>query len=201
MSTVSNTKMTEEAILNGSTPDAISRKKRSERILVSEGVPFKSDLSLFPPSGRSFPRTKEEVAYRALCVLMTAMKAERMDQTMALRVIRQYGLAAHFSPCEKEFIRNAAPTAHENTAFLWRYEAAWVLLWAIGYIGSLSTPNRTCDVDRAVICMRDRNTKSFVNNANLRPLAQLLDQADLTYRYHASMTDLEQKHRTQQKAE
>lgn len=181
--------------MNGSAPDASGRKKRSERILVSEGVPFKSDLPLFPLSSDTLPRSTTEVAYRALCVLMTAMKAERMDQTMALRVIRQYGLAAHFSPREKEFIRCATPTTQEKTAFLWRYEAAWVLLWALAYIDGLSIPNKTCDVDRAVICMRDRNTKSFINDAKLRPLTQLLDQADLTYRYHASMTDSQQGQR------
>ena len=181
--------------MTGNDPEAIKRKERSERILLSEGVPINSDLQLYQLSSDGQPRSDGDVAIRALCVLMTAMKAERMDQTMVLRVTRQYGLASHFSPIEKEFIRNAAPTAHEKTVFVWRYEAAWVLLWALGYIDGLSIPNQTCDVNRAVSCMRDRNTKLFVNDAKLRPQSQLLDQADLIYRYDWSMTDTDQNQR------
>jgi len=192
---MSGAETTNNAAVTGNDPDAIKRKERSERILVSEGVPINSELPLFKLSCDTEPRSKRDVALRALCVLMTAMKAQGMDQTMVLRVVRQYGLATHFSPIEKEFIRDAAPTANKKNAFSWRYEAAWVLLWALGYIEGLSIPNRTCDLDRAVACMRERNTKSFVNDAELRPLSQLLDQSDLIYRYQASMTDAEQNQR------
>ncbi len=184
-------KLTKKTAVTGNDCEAIRRKERSERILVSEGVPINPDLPPFQPAGGIRRRSNKEVAYRALCVLMTAMKAERMDQTMVLRVIRQYGLAARFSPIEKEFIRNAAPTAIEKTEFLWRYESASALLWALGYIRGLSIPNQTCDVGRAVVCMRDRNTDTFIRGAKLRPLSQLLDQAYIIYRYHWSMTDAE----------
>lgn len=198
--------MTNTAADAGKDPEAIKRKERSERILASEGVPVNSALPSIQLSGKTRPRSNEEVAMRALCVLMTAMKAERMDQTMVLRVIRQYGLAAHFTPVEKEFIRNATPTptADEKSAVpskyeaAWalKYEAAWVLLWALGYIDALSIPDQTCDIDRAVACMRDRkSSQAFINDAKLRPLSQLLDQADLILRYHWSVTDAEQNQR------
>ncbi len=170
-------------------PEAARRKERSERILVSEGIAINPDLPPLHFADDAAPRNKREVAYRVLCVLMTALKAERMEQTMVLRVIRQYGLASRFSPVEKEFIRNAEPADDEKKAFLWRYEAAWALLWALGYVPGLSTPNKTCEVKRAVACMRDHNTTTFIGNAKLRPLAQLLDQADLIERYHWSVTD------------
>ncbi len=193
---MSDAELTKKTAVAATDPEATKRKERSERILVSEGVPINSELPLFVLSCDTEPRGNREVALRALCVLMTAMKALGMQQTIELRVVRQYGLATQFSPIEKEFIRNVAPTANEKNAFSWRYEAAWVLLWALGYIEGLSIPNRTCDVNRAVACMRERNTKSFVNDAELRPLSQLLDQADLIYRYQASMTDAERNQRT-----
>ena len=169
--------------------DALRRKERSERILVSEGVPVNTDLPLIEPGNDSVPREKDEVAMRTLCVLMTAIKAERMEQPMVLRVVRQYGLAGHFSPREKEFIRNPEPSATEKTRFSWRYEAAWVLLWALGYVDRLQIPATTCDVAFAVACMRDRKTASFITDARLRPLDQILDQADLAYRYHWPLVD------------
>jgi hypothetical protein len=188
--------MTNTAAVKGDDPEAIERKKRSERILASEGVPINTTLALIQPSSDSRPRSNEEVAMRALCVLMTAMKAEGMDQPMVLRVIRRYALAAHFTPVEKEFIRNATPTEDEKATVSSKYEAAWALLWALGYIDALSIPNQTCDIVRAVACMRDRNnTQSFMNDAKLRPLSQLLDQADLIFRYHWSVTDAEQNQR------
>ncbi len=82
--------MTNTVAIAGDDTEAIKRKQRSERILVNEGVPINAALALITVSGGSRPRICEEVAIRALCVLMVAIKAERMDQTMALRVIRQY---------------------------------------------------------------------------------------------------------------
>ena len=196
MGVVAKEKMTGEAFLSGRAREAELRKIRSERILASEGLLFRTDLQVFPLSGNIELRSKTEIAYRALCLLIVAMRADRLEQTMALRVIRQYGLASHFSPREKEFIRSAEPTDHERSVFLWRYESAWVLLWAMGFIDVLASPDRICQTDRAVVCMRDRNTKSFLNYATLRPDSQILDQADLIYRYHASIIDADQDQRT-----
>lgn len=103
---------------------------------------------------------------------------------MVLRVVRQYGLASHFSPMEKEFIRDPEPPAEIKARFLKRYEAAWVLLWALEYVGMLETPNSICNVPFAVACMRERRTQTFISEARLRPIDQILDQADLVYRYH-----------------
>lgn len=168
---------------------AIRRKERSERILASEGVPVNPDLPLLAFRHDAVPRDREEVAMRTLCVLMTAIKAERMDQTMVLRVIRQYGLAGHFSLQEKDFVRNPQPPGKQRSRFLWRYETAWTLLWALGYVKVLSIPRDACDVSFAVSCMRDRTTQAFVAEANPRPFDQILDQADLIYRYHWSLID------------
>ena len=182
--------MTPQVVPSDPVLEAPSRKERSERILMSEGVPVNPAL---PPIGGSqdlAPRHKEEIAMRALCVLMTAIKAERMDQTMVLRVVRQYGLAGHFSPAEKEFIRNQEPPASQRTRFSWRYESAWALLWALGYVRNLSIPNSSRDVAFAVGSMRDRSTQGFIADAKLRPFDQILDQADLIYRYHWSLIDV-----------
>ena len=169
--------------------EAIRRKDRSEKILLSEGLAVNPDLPLIESSDNVFARQKEEIVLRALCLLIVAIKAERMDQSMVLRVVRQYGLAAHFSPVEKEFIRNPVPDVRERDRFACRYESAWVLLWALRYVRNLGIPNSACDVGFAVGCMRDRNTRAFIAGARLRPLEEILDQADLIYRYHWLLAD------------
>lgn len=168
---------------------ALQRKERSERILASEGVPVKPDLPALEVRDGTSSRDEAEVAMRTLCVLMTAIKAERMDQPMVLRVVRQYGLAAHFSAEEKDFVRDPEPSDEQRSRFLWRYETAWTLLWALGYVRILSIPRVACDVGFAVSCMRDRSAQAFIADAKLRTFDQIMDQADLIYRYHWSLID------------
>ena len=179
-----------EQTAQGKDPVARRRKQRSELIMLNEGVPINPGLPPVDFAGGRSLRRKSEVALRALCVMMTAIKADRMHQTMVLRVVRQYGLAASFSPGEKNFIRELEPTDNEKSQFALRYEAAWVLLWALGYVDHLDPPSARCDADRAVEIMREHSTQSFISDAQLRPIDQLLDQADLAYRYHCTLTDI-----------
>lgn len=189
MQTITVSSAIPHVAVNANALEAIKRKDRSERILDSEGVPVNPDLPLIQHASECHPRGKEEVAHRALSLLMTAIKAEGMDQTMLLRVIRQYGLAAHFSPAEKEFIRNVQPDASDKVFFVWNYESAWALLWALGYVDGFGTPNSTCEATSAVAYMRERSTRTFIKEASLRPFSQIADQADLTYRYHWSVDE------------
>jgi len=46
-----------------------------------------------------------------------------------------------------------------------------------------------CDVRKAVTIMKKRTTEQFIVDAELRSLAQMLDQADLIYRYNWAVTD------------
>ena len=168
---------------------ARQRKRRSELVMLGEGLPINPALPPIDFSVDFSPRHKQDVALRALCVLMTAIKADRMHQTMVLRVVRQYGLAAHFSPCEKNFIRALDPSDAERMQFSRRYESAWVLLWALGYVEKLESPGNRCNSDLAVEIMRDKTRQSFIVDARLRPLVLILDQADLAYRYRCSLGD------------
>jgi hypothetical protein len=166
---------------------ALQRRQRSETILAKEGVPIIAGL---PATVRdALVRTREEVAFRAMCLIAVAMKGERLDTPLVLRLIREYGLARHLSPRERDFIRDPAPAKRDALRFCWRYEAAWTLLWALGYVETLARPDAVCDVPRLVATMRDRTPAQFVDGARLRAVAQILDQADLTHRYNRAVID------------
>lgn len=64
------------------------------------------------------------------------------------------------------------------------YEAYWVLLWALGYVNELSYPDTICDVPFAVSTLAEKSAQEFLQDANLRSHAEILDQADLMYRYN-----------------
>jgi len=169
--------------------EPLQRKQCSEAILASEGVPINKSLPVIENTEEARLRTKEEVAYRALALLVVAVKGKGLEQRIVERVVKDYGLASHFTCEEQAFLGNATPLEHDGIQFTWRVEAAWTLLWALGFVEKLGKPHSICDVPRAVGLMKDRTTQQFVAEAKLRPLPEILDEADLIYRYRWALVD------------
>lgn len=171
------------------TPIALARKARSEARLAAEGVPLHRQLPVIADESGARPRSKAEVAQRTMALMVVAMKGAGMEQARVDAISAHYGLGAHFSPNEVAFLLNPSPTAQQGMQFTWRVEAAWALLWALGYVESLDMPVAQCDVDRAMAFTAQADAQTFIDQATLRPLSELLDQADLIYRYHWVVVD------------
>lgn len=120
---------------------------------------------------------------------MVAGKAEGLEQDILLDVIDKYKLMSDFTPIELEFINNLEPDQFDRTQFIWRYEAAWTLLWALGYVAEFSEPTDICDVPSAVTFMQERSREEFISASNLRSKGKILDQADLIFRYHWAVVE------------
>jgi hypothetical protein len=157
--------------------------------LEEEGVPTIIHLPLIEDSTQARKRTVEEIATRAIAVCLVAVKGEGLEQETIDRLVAQFGADAFFTPDEAAFIRDLNPSQRDRIQFSWRYECYWVLLWALGYIDMLSRPEGMCDVPTAVSFIRDRDTRQFIADARLRPLTEILDEADLIYRYHWAVRD------------
>jgi hypothetical protein len=108
--------------------EAQDRKNRSENILRTQQVPVNTHLPYIETSDEALVRKIDEVALRAMALLVVAVKAEGLEQEIVEKLVGSYQLADVFSPNEKEFIYNPEPSQHDKTQFIWRYEAAWVLL-------------------------------------------------------------------------
>jgi len=175
--------------LGTASEEAFQRKARSEGILHRDGVRINQRLPVIESREEARLRSREEVAYRALSLLAVALKGEGLEQEWVEKVVERYGLAPYFTPKEAAFIRSAAPSQSDRCQFLWRYEAAWVLLWALSYLEELGKPSTMCDVPKAVTIMHERTTAQFVGDAKLRSLGQVLDEADLIYRYDWAVVD------------
>jgi hypothetical protein len=93
------------------------------------------------------------------------------------------------TPREKSFLLEENPAQKDLIEFSWRYESLWVLLWALGYVESLDYPSSQCDVPRAEETLGKAFSEQFVKQAALRPLSEILDEADLIYRYHQAARD------------
>jgi hypothetical protein len=171
------------------TPAAIARKNRSDALLRKEGVPVNESLPAIEDESQVRKRKREEIAYRALSLLTVAMKGEGLDSKSTDDVVAQFGLAAHLTPEERRFVRERAPSQDQRSRFSWRYEAAWVMLWALGYVEQLDKPTTECDVRAEIAIMRQRTEQQFITDAKLRPLSEMIEQADRIYRYHWAVVD------------
>jgi hypothetical protein len=169
--------------------EALERKARSMARLKKEGVPVIEHLPIIEDSREAKTRTTEEIAHRAIAICLAAVKGEGIEQETIDDLVKKFGAEKFFSPAEAAFIKNPKPTERERIQFSWRYEDYWVLLWALGYVDKLERPEGICDVTKAVVILRDRDTAQFIKDAKLRPLAAMLDEADLIYRYHWAVVD------------
>jgi hypothetical protein len=164
--------------------EATERKERSVKRLQEEGVPTIPHLPVIEDSAEAKKRTTEEIAHRTIAVCITAVKGEGLDQATVDALVKKYDADKFFSPKEAAFIKDLEPKRQDRVQFSWRYECLWVLLWSLGYVEKLDKPNAICNVPKAVTFLKDRDTARLIKDANLRPLSEILDQADLIYRYH-----------------
>jgi hypothetical protein len=136
------------------------------------------DLPLLPADHESLRRTTGDVAVRAMCLCICAVKGEGMKHGDVERTVLRYGVADALSPAEHFFLHNRAASPIHRVEFSWRYESYWVLLWALRFVESLPWPDTICDVRRACLALRDRTRDEFLADAELRPQPEILDAAD-----------------------
>ncbi|NUU79883.1 DUF4272 domain-containing protein [Paenibacillus xylanilyticus] len=169
------------------------RKEKSESILAKQGIPFNVHLPARAGDEHTMIRSAEEVAQRAVALCIAALKGECLgagesaEDTAALvqEVIDKYDAASFFSPVEKRFIAQHGAEQQDVISFSWGYEAYHVMLWALGYVEELGAPVDLCNVGQAVGYLQQKDTfEDFLAEASLRSKSEILDAADLIYRYN-----------------
>ncbi|MBU5356233.1 DUF4272 domain-containing protein [Paenibacillus barcinonensis] len=173
--------------------DAVERKARSEQRLTEEGIPYNVNLPTRAGENDTTIRTKEEVAQRAVALCLAALKGECLgagesaDDTAALvqEVIDKYDASTFFSSDEKSFLDQHGADQQDVIRFSWGYEAYHVMLWALGYVDKLGAPTELCNVSQDVGYLQQKDSfGQFLSDATLRSKSELLDEADLIYRYN-----------------
>ena len=169
------------------------RKENSESIMAAQGIPFNVHLPARAGDEHTTIRSVEEVAQRAVALCLAALKGECLgagespEDTAALvqEVIDKYDAASFFSPAEKRFIEQHGAQQQEVITFSWGYEAYHVMLWALGYVDGLGAPVELCNVGQAVGYLQQKDSfEDFLAGASLRSKSEILDAADLIYRYN-----------------
>ncbi|ULR47176.1 DUF4272 domain-containing protein [Rhizobium sp. K102] len=165
------------------TPDeAQARKARSIAQLQSEGVPTIDHLPTIEAESDS-RRDNKAVVQRAIALAIVAVKGETGDHAMGQTLIRQFDAASFLTPKERAFMDDPDPSQQDRVNFTWRYEGVHVMLWALGITPELERPDHICDVPFIANTLRELGTDGLMRRAKLRPQKDLLDAADLIYRY------------------
>jgi len=167
----------------------MTRKERSEQKLRELGVPANANLPRIESEEEAQLRNPEEVAQRAIALCAVAVRGEGLQWKEVAELLKEHDPLQVATPKEKSFLLEENPAQKDQFNFSWRYESLWVLLWALGYVESLDYPSSHCDVPRSVGTLIGATTEQFIKQATLRPLSEILDEADLIYRYDWAVVD------------
>ncbi len=170
----------------------MQRKRRTERWLAEQKLPFIDHLPPIAGEGDAEVRLRsaEEVARRVRVLFaVSAVGYHAYDdegEKEVVALLKCEGTWAHATPRERRFLSGKARSKQAMIDATWTLDAIWPLLWALGRLddsdplGSQRTPG---EVQQHVPPVFDP-IEPLLAGASLRPLAELLDETDRTYRLH-----------------
>jgi hypothetical protein len=178
-----------EARFPGLPRDALERRRRSIAVMEAEGVPVNQWLPVIEAEAEARLPSTEEVAMRAVATLLVASKAVGLEQELIDEYVRDYRLAAWLSPDERRFLFEPDPSDEERATYSWRFEAAHVLFWSLGFVDQLDGPRDLIDPSTMQQIIKTGTRESLLAHAKLRPIGEVLDEADQIYRYRWALVD------------
>lgn len=166
------------------TKDQQDRRTQSENYCKAYNIPiYTNQNSLFvDPEDKVTIRTKDEVVDRALALCYIGLKSEGLEQHHLDKMDKDFNIMSKLTINEKSYATAKEPTEQQKIDANWRYESLHVMLWALGFIDSLSYPSQMCNVANDVKIIYDLKESQFRQKAKLRSKKEILDQADLILR-------------------
>lgn len=186
-------------------PSGEARKERSIKLLQERGIPYIPHLPVIVGDEDVVIRSKEEIVQRAIALCLIAVYAGGIAENGQIKeerefiegIIQQFGAADFFTEKEKDLLNDPQPDQTDTIQMVWMYECYWVLLWALGYVEELAFPDEICNVSTAIDALRSAGDyDTFYQNAVVRSKQEILDQADLIYRYDWACVDARINNRT-----
>ncbi len=167
------------------------RRERSLEILLSEGLPINGLMPLTGSEKESSFQSKEKVIERCLCLWVLAYIPARLDYGDIRQLVSYYNLKQGFSPVEMElmqyvlspeeleFMDMQIPDEEQLVYAMWRQESQWALMWALGYVEELRSPNSYANAASVGHLIHSRTCEDFFGEARLRSKSELLNEYDL----------------------
>jgi hypothetical protein len=172
---------------------ALQRRDRTRQRLTPLGVKSPEHLPPVQAEEETVLRTPGEIARRCVVLSIVAARGEGLPKDKAIATLQRYKLMEELTPKEKEFLAKDAHTEVERTQFVWRYECAQVLLWAMKRVDRLDIPAKPCDAAESTAKVMALADKNEFDSVQLRSKAEILDQLDLVFRCHWAVRDAQIK--------
>lgn len=173
------------------------RKQESILKLKAKAIPYIDWLPHIESSNDVFQRSAERIAKRAIACLLMIQVACDLDQDQfdqetedfIVDLLNKFAVIDELTVKEKNILnRNASQ--QEIVNMIWKYEAYWVLLWALGIVEELKYPDEIADCDFAIQAVSGCDSlQEFMQQVKLRNIEEILDEADLIYRYDWACVD------------
>ncbi len=173
--------------------EAFDRKLRNFELLKSENIPYLSELPLLDSTVDAHYRSVDEVARRAIALCISAnfaidvantenKKELKTSKKFFTKLLDKYKAKNYLSNREKELFDSMDKDLAIQIS--WQLEGLVVLFWALKLIDELSYPKELINPSSMSSILSDsKNYVDFINKCELRPMGEILDFADLTYRY------------------
>ncbi|MCP2028393.1 hypothetical protein L1276_003563 [Flavobacterium sp. HSC-32F16] len=173
--------------------DQIQRKANSEKILEKENIKINKHLPCVESENETILRTPKEIAERVSVLAVTNLVAfNSISPEEAIDYLQNYKLWDVTTEGEKEFL--ADPTDDKKAYESWKCEGIWTLMWALNKVEKLDFPNEFCNLENInsedYPVGKDKDPFDFINSINeTRTKSEILDAADLYYRYNWACVD------------
>lgn len=136
-------------------------------------------------------RAAAEVARR--CVILHGVLAAGHNESRDAIVawLRREGLWDEVSPKESDFLLSDSSTNQQRVRATWRAEALFPLLWSLGHIPDLPSPEQICDVPlmQSVMPPLLGSVSTFISSAKLRSESEIQDANEKIYQIHWRVRD------------
>jgi len=120
-------------------------------------------------------RSADEVARRCIVLYAVVAAGHGEPRDPLVQWLRREGLWEEVSPEESEFLLSTSPSQKQRINATWRAEALFPLLWALGLISELPSPQQLCDLQliRGVLPTLLGSVSGFISTARLRSDAEI----------------------------
>ena len=173
--------------------ESYDRKMNSIYLLQQQEIPYTMDLPEIKSSYEVLGKSLEEVTKRAivLCIVCNfasdvinskKKKYIKDSKKFFTKLLEQFNVKNDLTREEKELFDKM----DKNLAIQisWQFEGYYILLWALGLVDEIPFPDVLVDPDEVTpIVSNCSSYKDFASKCLFRDVNDILDLADLVYRY------------------
>lgn len=169
------------------------RAQRSLAVLRQRSVPVRPETVFAADECQVTLRPVAETVRRVRVLQAVVQRAEAAPRDLILREVSKRRLWDGASPSEKRFLECDVPDEQESRRLVRRLEAAWALMWVLGYVPELGWPGQRCNIPKLGKLLHPREgIKDLEGMAQMRPLGEVLDAMALLLRLDAVVRHAEQ---------